>query len=350
MPRQTEQRQIPFPIGGLNVVAPRGRQPEQTSPSLKNVRAFDSLEGRIRGGSRPGLSKYCPDTMGSSNRVQDINYVTTVIDAAPNTTVLGVRQIISAAVCNGAVYKFTSSASTVATTGGSQSLSSSAPFIFSAEMFGKLYYVDGVSYKIWDGATNTTSDWTPTAGSLPGTDGTKVPRLIESWRGRIVLSGFKDDPHNWFMSKLGDPLDWDYGPDTTTETQAVAGNQGTVGKIGDVIQCMIPYSSDEMIIGCDHSIWVLAGDPQAGGRIDLISDAIGMAFGRPWCKDGAGNVYFFSSRGEVYSMSGPDAQPVNISEQTVSPLLKTIDLSSTLVRLVYNEDLLGFNLFLSPIA
>lgn len=349
MARETQIATMGFPLGGVNVVAPRSAQPEGTCFDCLNVRPFDVSEARSRGGARPGISKFVSSTIGGTTRVQDINSTTTVINSAPASSSLRVRQVLAVAVRGGTVYQVDSSSVSAATTSGVRTLSSTAPFIFSAELFGRVYYTDGTSYKIWVAANNTTTDWTPTAGSLPGTDGTTTPRLIEMWRSRLVLSGLRSDPHNWFMSKLGDPLDWDYAPATVTETQAIQGGSGVVGKIGDVITCMIPYSDEILIVGCDHSIYQIAGDPQASsGRIDLISDTIGMAFGRPWCRDSAGNVYFFSSLGHVYVIPGGTGRPQPLTNNSIAPLLIDTNLNTVLVRMVWDEVQQGLYLFITP--
>ena len=46
-----------FPIKGLHKGFPTSKQPQNTSPDLNNVRPYDTLDNRIRGGQRPGLSQ-----------------------------------------------------------------------------------------------------------------------------------------------------------------------------------------------------------------------------------------------------------------------------------------------------
>ena len=344
-----------FPKMGIVVTVPRTQQPPETCVDSQNVRARDSIDGRSRGGLRPGHSRYVNTTFGGGTKIQDINYSTIIANSAPAANTLSYRQTAPMAIANGTVYAFTApNTVTAATVGGARTLSNTVPFIFSSELFQRIYIVDGTSYKIWIASNNTTTDWTPTAGSLPGTDGTVAPRLIEMWRSRIVLSGLRTDPHNWFMSRLGDPLDWEYAPASTTETQPVQGGVGVVGKLGDVINSIIPYSDDICIFGCDHSIWQLAGDPQAGGRMDLISGTIGMAFGRPYCQDSTGTIYFLTSRGSVCTMRGGGSplgtggNPVSITEDSIDPLLTNTNLNTTYVRMVWDEEQNGAYLYLTP--
>ena len=53
-----------FPLQGLNKATSIARQPSLTSAYLNNVRPFDVLEGRARGGQRPGLDKWCSTQIG----------------------------------------------------------------------------------------------------------------------------------------------------------------------------------------------------------------------------------------------------------------------------------------------
>ncbi len=46
---------LTFPIKGINKSRIPEDQPERTSPDMNNVRPFDVLDERIRGGQRPGM-------------------------------------------------------------------------------------------------------------------------------------------------------------------------------------------------------------------------------------------------------------------------------------------------------
>lgn len=343
--RQRQNIQVSFPLGGINESKAKKAQPEGTTADALNVRAFDITSGRSRGAQRSGLSKYTTDVVVSNKRVQDINHSVVTTTAASSMTAMGIRSVRGIAVCDGIVKKFTSAGVTALTT-ATASLSTTAPVIFSTQFFGgDIYFADGVNAKLYDQSADDVATWTASAGSLPKS-GDNYPRLIETWRGRIVQSGIKSDPHNWFMSAVGDATDWDYAPATETETQAVAGNNAAAGQPPDTINCIIPYSDDVLLFGCDHSIWQLSGDPQAGGRLDLVSDVTGMAFGRPWCKSPEGNIYFYGSRGGVFVMA-PSQTPQRLSAGRIEERLNHVDLNKTIVRLVWNDRELGVHVFLT---
>ena len=350
MARQLTEQEFRFPLRGKDVVTPRTAQGPDTFVDGQNVRIFDPLESRARGGLRYGLSKFLDAQLDGTNRIQNITNITVISNTAPNTSALFVRQVKGVAVSNGTVSEFNTSAFTPATSSGSQSLSNTAPFILSAGLFSKVYFTDGISYRVWDGSDNTVGDWTATAGSLPGTDGTSVPRLIAMWRSRIVLSGLRTDPHNWFLSRLGNANDWDFDPQEQSKTQAVAGGTGKVGTIGAPIQSLMPYTDDVLLIGTDSSLHAMAGDPADGGSLETISTTTGTAFGSPYCMDSYGNIYFFSSRGGIHMISAGGGAPQSLSEGSIDPELRSIDLNTHFVRMAWDDSQLGAYIFISPFS
>lgn len=344
MPKHTHRFELLWPHGGLNTVSSFEHQPHQTTCDAKNVRTFDPGTGRARGAQRPGLSKYVASRQ-SNNQVQTIGHL--MERGAPSSqTALNARTISRMVVTNGVVGKFTT-ASIVNASGGI-TLNTSTPVIHWAELFGKIYFADGGSaYYLWDAATNAVSAWTPTDGTLP-VSGSERARLACTWRSRIVLSGVKGDEHNWFMSRVGDPLDWEYAPVDGIATQAVAGNNADAGKSPDIINALIPYSDDVLIFGCDSSIHMMNGDPAAGGEIDRITDVTGMAWGEAWCKDPEGTIYFFGSRGGVYRMT-PGSRPESISLDSIEEDLATLDLDNILVKMSWSDREKGFYLHLTAL-
>lgn len=48
---------VPFPLHGIDKGRNIPEQPEHTSPAMNNMRSYDVLGNRMRGGQRPGLAK-----------------------------------------------------------------------------------------------------------------------------------------------------------------------------------------------------------------------------------------------------------------------------------------------------
>jgi len=289
-------------------------------------------------------------------------------EAASAQTALGTRLTYNVAVANGVIYKFTTTTKTAATDATGYTglgVDANAPVIFAAQLFGQVYFVDGKERTVtgggtkgsgiaWDPGANEMACWSEEVlyGTFPSnTSGATVhyPRLICQWRGRMVLSGIKSDPHNWFMSAKDDALDFDYSPEPQIETQAVAGNNSEAGYIGEPINCLIPYSDDILIFGCDHSIWQMTGDPMAGGRLDMITDAIGMAWGQPWCKSPSGVLYFLGTRGGLFRMV-PGGKPEHLSASRIESLLNYMDFDENIVRLAWCDDMPGLYIFITPLT
>lgn len=337
--RQSSVITVPFPRIGLIESTAKREQPPQSAVDLSNMMAWGPESGRNRGGQRPGLTKYSTaQATGSSNRIQDLNHVTSVQTASPSQTQMQIRSIVGCVVADGDVHSLSPTAITEATSGGS-ALSSSVPVIFSAEMFGVLYFADGVNTKKWTASTNTVSNWTASAGSFP-VNSSDYPRLIEAWNGRIVQAGIKSDPHNWFMTAIGAPTDYDYTPTPEVETQASSGNQGPIGKIGDVVMSLCPYSDDLILFGCDHTIYQISGNPAAGGRLDVLSDITGMAFGRPWCRIPDGTLYFFGSRGGFYRLRS-DGAIERVSAGRTEKRFSNIDMDASIIRMAWDDEHIG---------
>lgn len=348
-----------FPAAGIDRHNPVFKQPNApVGPEQKycrscrvgeNVRGFDPLHVRIRGGSRPGLLKWNPAQMNGSgaSTIQDLNILVSA-EAGMGQTSLSLRQIRVVGVTEGNVYSAigtdTSWLAAINDTGNPQPLvTGTTQLPYSAVNVGKLWYVDGTNYCYYDPADNTVHPWVATAGILPrGGDG-GTPRLICTWRGRTVLSGLVANPNQWFMSRVNVPTDFDYAPLSSDPTQAVAGQLGPLGLMGDAITALIPFNDDVLFVGCDHSLYMIRGDPNAGGQIDFISDIIGVAWGQAWCRGPDGTIYFHSNRGGVYSIV-PGQQPQRMS-MAIEEILFAVDTGQTPIRMVWDDHYQGFNIW-----
>lgn len=264
---------------------------------------------------------------------------------------VGYRVTRQIAIAGGVVKEFdTNTWYTVSSGGdiGAPAFNPGRPVIFSAQMGKKLFFADGVTEKYYDASDNSIKTWTASDGTLPKDSLGRRPTLIENWRSRMVTAGVVGDPQEWYMSKQGDPDDWDYAPGTVTVTQAVSGANIPAGKAPDVIKTIIPISQDILVFGCDHSIWMMMGDPMMGGRIHNMTDGLGMPWGRPWAIDTRGNFYFFGTRGGVYKSRAMEPL-VKLSERSIEERLSVIDLDSNLIRMAWNEREQGLHVFITAL-
>jgi hypothetical protein len=272
-----------------------------------------------------------------------------VVAASPQITQSG-RITILVAVVQGVVYATTPGSGVwVTPANNTGNTLNTTGVVRSAVNNQKVWFADGTHYLYYDPTLSEVLNWTASQGSLPSDTGGNKPRLICTWRGRTVLSGLLLDAQNWFMSAVGDPTNFNYFPYPITPTQAIAGNNSALGLIGDPVTCLIPYTDDTLIFGCDGSIWVTQGDPMAGGSINLVSSTIGMAWGNPWCKGPDGTLYFLSNKMGVYQWMPGQNAPTRIS-QAIDQLLIPINSGTCIIRMLWADIWQGFHLFITQAA
>ena len=250
-------------------------------------------------------------------------------------------------VSDGSLYEVNKDNATVGYTlveGSENILSQEAGQVRWASHQSKLYLVDGEKVVVYDPKEGTVGELeSKKEGEVP-----KRPKIIASWRNRLVLARTIEEPHNWHMSAVGDAENWDYFPVLPVSTQAVSGNTARAGLAPDVVNALIPYNDDLMLIGGDRTISRMTGDPMAGGQIDLISQSIGIAFGDTWCMDPEGVVYFASTEGDIYAMP-PMGQPQRISNSMVrSKYMDQWHGGLFRLKLVWNHADEGLHVFFMP--
>ncbi len=372
MPANETPTDLHFPKGGIDVSQAARKQPWRPGPTGpmgeptriytcsigRNVRSFDPITRRRRGGSRPGLKKYVKAPVVRDWIVQELTSITgsgydDPTTGAPVQGSASGRVVNLVAVSQGNVY--IASPGDLTWTSTTNNASTTPPLNFtgivrSTILDQKLWFVDGYRHRVFQPIVNTVSDWTPTIGTLPQVSLTSEnrARLIATYRGRIVLSGLVDDPQNWFMSRVGDALDWEYGAAVEDDpTIAVFGNNSRLGLIGDVVTALIAYSDDEMIFGGDSSIYVMRGDPMQGGQIDLVTNSLGIAWGEAFTMDPRGNIFFMANTGSIYVMSNRQG-PEEIS-QPIRKLLQDIDTGANGIRLLWDERYKGLHVFITEL-
>ena len=171
---------------------------------------------------------------------------------------------------------------------------------------------------------------TKTFGSLPA-----KAYLGCLYRGRVVLSGNPEYPHQWYMSRQA--YIWDYAYLASDAQSPVVGNNTDAGEVGDIVRCLIPYKDDYLIFGCASTIWVLRGDPAAGGSLDEVDLTVGMFGANSWCFDGNGNLYFWGTGG-IYVMPVGFGQIKCLSENTLPNIINDEDVSPSTHRITMGYD------------
>jgi hypothetical protein len=157
----------------------------------------------------------------------------------------------------------------------------------------------------------------------------------DPWRGRACLTGNSVDPHQWYQSRQLNPYDMMYGEDD--EQSAVAGTDAKAGKVGDIITASIPYSDDYKIYGSIGDLWLLRGDPAAGGTLDKLIEGIGVVSQWSWCFDDAGNLYILDLKG-LYKITRGLANIVPMTSDKIPNFTKDLALNPETQRIVISFD------------
>lgn len=274
----------------------------------------------------------------SANGIADVInvwYTTTGSDA--NRT-----QLVAAAF--GTVYYESADRTMTAIAGSSVNASNQ---LQCAEWNQKLYIADHTGgggttkIKIYNPATNALADMTASAGTAP----VDCP-LICRFRDRIVVGG---PDHQWYMSKMGDPTNWNYSADVGDVGRAIAGQSSSAGTIGEPLRAMITHSDDYLLFGCMSSLWLLMGDPACGGAIHCLSRNIGIIDKGAWCYGPSGEVYFVSLDGLYTLLPGAGQIPQSMSRDKMPKELCNIDPTAYRVLLQYDVQRRGIHIFVTPI-
>ncbi len=171
--------------------------------------------------------------------------------------------------------------------------------------------------------------------------------VIGTHMDRVVLAGGKNNPQVWFMSKRGDPFNWDFSQ--TNEGAAVAGDDSNAGQIGAPITAMIPSIEDYLLFGSLGSLWLLRGDPTVGGRMDNLSRRIGCVGTECWCYGPDSSIFFLSRDGLYTIPPGSTSYPQSVSEEVIPETLKNIDNLNTHVMMEYDVLARGIQIHLTKL-
>jgi hypothetical protein len=209
----------------------------------------------------------------------------------------------------------------------------------------KVWAVDGEQSLIIDPFRRTIDDWKEAveergAGLFP-----ENCMLAALYRGRAVLARQPDNLSIWYMSRMGNPLDYDIGQ-IPIATASVAGTANEIGVPADALTALIPVGDDYMLFGCRSSIWAMQGDPSYGGALFPVTRMTGVLGPKSWCFDHHGILYFLGARG-LYRMAGIDL-PQSISDDRLVDTLSRIDVNTRTIHLAYDPHRREVNIFITP--
>ena len=159
--------------------------------------------------------------------------------------------------------------------------------------------------------------------------------LVCVYRGRVVLAGNPEYPNQWYMTRTAKPFDFLYGTDDPMS--AVAGNNADAGQCPDIVRALISFHDDYLIFGCASTLWILRGDPVAGGSLDNLSDTTGMYGANSWCFDDDRNLYFWGTGG-IYRVEANFSGITNLTETLLPDLIDDEAADPTTHRITMGYD------------
>jgi len=196
--------------------------------------------------------------------------------------------------------------------------------------------------KIYDPSADTLALMTTTDGSVP-----VGCSIIARYRDRLVFAGDPNAPHLWYMSRQGDPEDFDYGASAMDFGRATAGSVSEAGAVGEPIKAIIPFSDDYLIFGCKNSLWQLEGDAVYGGQLNILDMSVGIVDKMAWCKGPGGELIFLSNDGVYVLSPGGGSHPIPFSREKLPQELKNPDTNMYDISMAYDPVFNGVHLYMT---
>lgn len=186
-------------------------------------------------------------------------------------------------------------------------------------------------------------NWTLTSGTFPD-GGSNILSLC--W-GRIFMNSIYH-PHQWFATRVADPLDLLLVVDDVASAQ---NSQATTkaGLVGDQLIALIPYKGNAQVFGCLDNMFVMRADPAKGGFFTTLSDTTGIFSDTSYCWDDKGNLYFVGNDG-IYALSAnaiiEGLPPENLTKDRVPKLISNLGLNRRTDRIAmeYDKDRYGVSI------
>lgn len=206
----------------------------------------------------------------------------------------------------------------------------------------KVYDPINQTLTIWQ--TDLNDEETARKGIVPIT----CSMICRYW-GCAVFAGDREDPHNYFISRVEDFYDFEYvGQDPQDPARAVNGELSEAGKVGEPITCLAPCNDDLLIFGGTDSLHVLRGHPLYSGTIDVLSNVAGVISKRAWCAGPQGEIYFLSNDGLWVMPSGAESVPTSLSYELMPKELQGINKLEYAVCLKYDREYRGVHIRVTP--
>lgn len=164
-----------------------------------------------------------------------------------------------------------------------------------------------------------------------------------AWKGRIVMAGNSARPHQWYMSRAGDPFDFLYAQGDARSP--ISGGDSNISEVGDIITSLVPYNADTLLFGTHGSVEIMRGNPAAGGSLDSFFAADGIFGPHSWCID-SNNIFYWVGIGGMYRAAIGSSYPVSITHSRIPKFLDGISRETHWITLVFDIERNGVLIFI----
>ncbi|HET6446039.1 MAG TPA: Ig-like domain-containing protein [candidate division Zixibacteria bacterium] len=341
-----------FPILGENR---RGVYAQETapftSPYSENIRSFDSIERRGRGGSRLPLKKWISTDMGASiTAMERLSYQDGSGDHQEDLVVIvdGNLKIIQGSSVTTSVSNLEAEDGTLITDEAGVQIT----FESTVAAINTVTGTGGYNMVQYGGKMFIAGDYCyrydPNAGTIEIVANAPVGQpLVEVYRHCLALAG---EDHIFYISEQGNFSKWSFFDLSRGAKRAIVGTPTDDGKLGGDCTCIKSWGNDALIVATKDSIWAIVGNPNTSGRLESVSREIGI-IAQGAISITADGFVLFVARSGVYSWQiGSNAAPKKFSEKIVPEELKDIDTDANVVKMQYDEKANGIRLFVTPTA
>jgi len=311
-----------------------------------NVRVEDPLDRRMRGGSRPGLTRFTVTHMGATIAdIASINVSSAAGGAAESLFVLvdSAIKTVDGVTSTTQIAYLTDESGDILTDESDNRLvvgagtAPSSGFLVTGQQHVFAVTTSGVSKM--DPKTGQVDDLVASSGTIP-TNCT----FGGVYRNRFYLSG---EDNAVYMSRQGDYTDWDYGKHVDDQGRALAFQLALSADVGAKPTAIIPCMDKYLICATARSLWLVQGDPTTGA-LQRISEEIGIIGARAWVKTDT-SIVFLSEDG-LYQVSADGSGLEMLTPNTIPKELRDIDTSTTTVTLGWDQERLAFHIYLRTAA